>query len=113
MAPGGGLALLPVGLLALSIGLAELKVKEEIVDVYPVGIAANHAASRCAVSLSSAAASKLLKMSNKLESTGAAGAPGLTTRQLLVASRTWFLTSGDSKSSSRCMRVTWAFIDRA
>ena len=79
MVPGGGLVLLPVGLLALSIGLAKLKVKEEIVDVYPVGIVANHAASCCTVSLSSAAASILLKTSNKLESTRAASAPGLTT----------------------------------
>ena len=68
-----------VGLPALSIGLAELKVKEETVGVFPMGIAANPAASCCAVSLSSAAASILLKTSNKLESTGAAGAPGLTT----------------------------------
>ena len=86
MAPGGGLALLLVGLLALLIGLAELKVKEEIVDVYPAAIAANRAASHCTVSLSSAAASILSKTSNKLKSTGAAGAPGLTTHQLLVAS---------------------------
>ena len=73
------MALLPVGFLALSIGLAELKVKEEIVDVYPMGIMANHTASCCAVSLSSATVSILSKMSNKLESTRAASAPGLTT----------------------------------
>ena len=68
------MALLPVDLMALLIGLAELKVKEEIVDVYPAGIAPNRTASCCAVSLSSAAASILSKTSNKLESTGAAGA---------------------------------------
>ena len=64
------MALLLVGLLALSVGFTGLKVKEETVVVYGVGIVASHTASCCTVLLLSAAVSILLKMSNKLESRG-------------------------------------------
>ena len=111
MVPGSRLVLLLVGLPALSVGFAVLKAKEECVIVYTADIVASCATSHCAVSLSSAAVSILSKTSKKLESTGVAGATGLTTHQLLVASQTWFLTSGDSESSSHCMRVTWVFIN--